>query len=78
MTRHEFRTGNTFKNIKTMDKKDSIYHKHPIPAKSPERDCTRCDHARQIAPHEWECDAVVYDIRGLTCFVERKVEDENA
>lgn len=55
-------------------KKDSIHHKYPI-YENPERDCTKCDHARQIAPHEWECDAVVYDIKGLTCFVERKNEN---
>ena len=67
-----FETGYRFKNIKKMNKKDAIYHKYPIYAKNEMRNCTRCEHARQIAPHEWECDAVVYDIKGLTCFVERK------
>lgn len=57
-------------------KNDSIYHKYPIPAKRPERNCTNCRHARQIAPHEWECTAVVYDIKGLTCFVERVKGDD--
>lgn len=49
--------------------KESIHHKYPIHTKTPERDCTKCAHATQTAPHEWECDATVYDIKNLTCFV---------
>ena len=56
---------------------DSIFHKHPLPTKDKKRDCTKCEHAKLIAPHEWECDAVLYDIKNLTCFVERKNDPAN-
>lgn len=72
----EIKKSRGMKQMKTnKTNKGAIRHKHPIHAKSPDRDCTKCAHAKQIAPHEWECDAIVYDLKFLTCFVER--ENEN-
>lgn len=52
-----------------------ITHKHPIKKKSPERTCPNCIHAHKVEDEydkTYECDAEVYDIRHLTCFVPRE------
>ncbi len=56
--------------------KDHVNHKHPLPRKDLSRDCTKCEHAKKVADHEWECDAELYDLRMLTCFVPRKEEQD--
>ena len=56
--------------------KDHVRHKHPMPKKDISRDCTKCAHAKKVADHEWECDAVLYDLRKLTCFVPRNEEQD--
>ena len=57
-----------------MSKNDTVHHANPLHKKDLERDCTKCKHAKQVADHEWECDAELYDIRTLTCFVPRDEE----
>lgn len=49
-----------------------VKHKHH-PVKDSERQCNKCVHAHLIDtnPNTYECDAEVYDIRFLTCFVPR-------
>lgn len=51
--------------------KESVVHKYPLPEKDLNRDCAKCMHAKKVGEHEWECDAVLYDIKMLTCFVPR-------
>ena len=53
----------------------NIHHKHPA-VKSEERKCSKCIHAHKIDDDEYdkmyECDAEVYDIKNLTCFVPKE------
>lgn len=53
---------------------EAIHHKHPLPKKDLSRDCTKCIHAKKIDDHTYECDAELYDIKMLTCFVPREEE----
>lgn len=39
------------------------------------QNCSYCEHARQIAEHEYECTASQYDIDNKTCFVPRDLDD---
>ena len=55
---------------------EAIHHKHPLPKKDLSRDCTKCIHAKKIDDHTYECDAELYDIKMLTCFVPREEEKE--
>lgn len=51
-----------------------VYHEH-LTAKSEERRCSNCVHAHKIDDEYekmYECDAEVYDIKDLTCFVPRE------
>lgn len=56
---------------------NSKFYPTPIPvhdekwAYKPERTCKNCAHARQLAPHEYACDAGDYDIDTLSCFQPR-------
>lgn len=47
-----------------------VKHKHQ-PIMSEERKCSGCIHAHRIDENTLECDAKVFDIKFLTCFVSR-------
>ena len=54
--------------------KEHVRHKHHV-VKSEERRCSNCAHAHKIEDEYdkvYECDAEVYDIKFLTCFVPRE------